>query len=169
MYDLTPGKRVRFFSYLGADNILGLEPDRFGWPRTALKHMSTDNNASTMFFVEAAEKDCFRLRWTQSVQGTSPAYLSWASAYRQLVPVISPSQYRPPANHWDWEDKGISPSSDGTLFRVDAVKDGNWFALNNLWRQEVLDIDHGITARNTLIYAFPWNGGDNQIWRTEAV
>lgn len=169
MYVLTPGTRVRFFSYIGADYILGAEPDKNGWPRTALKHVATDSDAGTTFTVVAAERDCFRLKWGRSLQGYNDVYLKWAPNYQQLTMTVAPIEYTAPGNLQDWIDKGLSPQCYATLFRVDPVKDGNWFALNDRTRQAVVDIDHGSGARNTKIFAWPWNGGDNQIWRTEAV
>jgi hypothetical protein len=161
MYVLTPGARVRFFSYIGGEYVLGIGPDRWGSPKTVLKHASTSNDHTTTFIIEAAERGCFRLKWGQDPR----QYLSWHNPYSQLWLSDYIGYHAPPSTG----QEEITPSSTISLFRVDAVKDGNWFALNDLERQHVLDIDHGYTGVDTLVYSWPWNGGDNQIWRTEAV
>jgi hypothetical protein len=157
MYVLTPGASVRFFSYLGADFVLGAAQDsRDHYYKTALKHLSNgNNNHTTTFIIEAAEQDCFRLKWAQNPK----TYLTWNSHTQKLIL----------SDYIGYRVGGIGTNAEVSLFRVDAVKDGNWFALNNLQRQSVLDLSGSITAENNPVISWQWNGGDNQIWRTEAV
>ena len=58
---------------------------------------------------------------------------------------------------------GHRPGQDpaDSLFAVDPVKDGTWFALNNRKHQAVLDISQSDTKENNVVIQFPWNGGDN--------
>jgi len=153
MFVLTNGARVRFFSFLGPDVVLGISgPKRDPHVgHSAVKHLSAGNKSHvTTFIIETAEDDTFRLKW-----GEHPKYhLSWMGNGQAL------------ALH---EALGHRPGQDpaDSLFAVDAVKDGSWFALNNRKHQAVLDISQSDTSENNIVIQFPWNGGDNQVWRTE--
>lgn len=53
-------------------------------------------------------------------------------------------------------------------FTIDWV-DGCWFALNNHDHSRVADVRGASSDERTPIVSFGWNGGDNQIWRAQAV
>jgi len=153
MYVLTNGARVRFFSFLGPDVVLGISgPKRDPHVgHSAVKHLSAGNKSHvTTFIIETAENDTFRLKW-----GEHPKYyLSWMGNGQAL------------ALH---EALGHRPGQDpaDSLFAVDPVKDGSWFALNTRKHQAVLDISQADSSENNVVIQFPWHGGDNQVWRTE--
>ena len=153
MYRLTNGARVRFFSFLGADIVLGISGPKKDphVGQSAVKHLSAGNKSHvTTFIIEAAGDDGFRLKW-----GEHPKfYLSWMGNGLALA-LHDALGHRP----------GQDPAD--SLFAVDAVKDGSWFALNNRKHQAVLDISQSDTTENNVVIQFPWNGGDNQVWRTE--
>lgn len=60
------------------------------------------------------------------------------------------------------------PQSYDKTFTIDWV-DGCWFALNNHDHSRVADVRGGSSDERTQIVSFGWNGGDNQIWRAQAV
>ena len=153
MYRLTNGARVRFFSFLSADIVLGIDGPKNDphSGKTAVKHLSAGNKSHvTTFIIETAEDDAFRLKWGDH----SKYYLSWMGNGLALA-LHDALGHRP----------GQDPAD--SLFAVDPVKDGTWFALNNRKHQAVLDISQSDTKENNVIIQFPWNGGDNQVWRTE--
>ena len=154
MYVLTPGARVRFISYLDIDVALGVNTPADKWtaPPTAVKRLSEGNRTDrTIFVIEVADNGAFRLRWAAD-QGQ---YLAWQAPYKQLWLIDKATALHP-------------RYCETSLFTVDAVKDGNWFALNNAQHTHVVDIDHGSTASGTAVFSWRWNGGDNQVWRSEA-
>ncbi len=157
MYVLTPGARVRFISYLNPDCILGATGSEFGTkPNNAvLKNLSTTNNSTTIWAIEAGVDGLFKVRWTQEKD-------SYLKSMGGLSPMLIGS------------DLSLVRTLKGEfskmgMFRADPVKDGNWFALNQYDGNRVMDVRGSSTAAGTQILSYPWNGGDNQIWRTELV
>lgn len=153
-----PGTRVRFHSYLGAEYILGVGVGPQNRLVTQLKHLSVDNNSETTFIVAPGEaQNCFKLTWGRDptmylVSEFVPRRQLWLTNQDNLV------------NYHGW-----NPSSAVSHFAIDPVKDGRWFALNNQYKTTVVDLAAGLTAHNTPIYFWPWNSGDNQVWRAEVV
>lgn len=157
MYVLTPGARVRFISYLNPDCILGATGSEWGHRTNnpVLKNLSTTNNSTTIWVIEAGVDGLFKVRWPQE----SDSYLRFMGGRMPMV--ICPDPSLPRTLKGEFSKMG--------MFRADPVKDGNWFALNQYDGEKVMDVSGCSTAAGTPIIAFPWNGGDNQIWRTELV
>ena len=116
-----------------------------------MKHLSAGNKTHvTTFIIEAAEGESFRLKW-----GEHPKYyLSWMGNGQPLT-LHDALGHRPGHDLAD------------SLFAVDPVKDGTWFALNSRKHQAVLDISQADTRENNAVIQFPWHDSDNQVWRTE--
>lgn len=147
----TPGHRVRFISYLNPDCVLGTKEYDNDLRRAALRNLSTNNNTSTLWFIQESIGGAFKIQWAYNPS----KYLHWMGSQESL---------------WIGEDPSRYPqSSYSALFRVDPVKDGDWFALNNYARDRVVDVAASNTAADTDILCWRWNGGDNQVWRTEIV
>lgn len=164
--ELCAGHRVQLVSYL--DEIyLGLHASRpsqlnardlmaysvgVGWD---------DNDAITLLASSAGhpvvegQEEFFTLSWAddpwlQDHPGSPKSCLAWTDDRFELTN----------AAHYD--------GTGQTGFCVDFV-DGCWFALNNVFRNRVVDIRESKRDRNTPIISFPWNGGHNQIWRAQKI
>lgn len=151
MINLSPGNTVRFHSYMNSDVVLGLQEDpgsnHSAWSTLVRRPSSFGVSNQTAFHVEAADGG-FRLRWL----GLGHYLLWWDPRH--------PLQAMEAGN-------AVRFYNTQTIFTYDAVEDGNWFALNNHNKTYVLDVAGLIQEPGTQILSWPWNGGVNQIWRTE--
>lgn len=154
MYVLTPGARVRFISGLNPDCVLGATGSNWGRTvnQTVLRNLSTTNNSSTEWIIEAGSDGLFKVKWVP--EGT---YLQFMSKLGPLLVDPDPAQ------------SSFEQFRKNALLRADPVRDGNWFALNRYDGDQVMDVRRSDTLAGTSVISFPWNGGDNQIWRTEEV
>ncbi len=105
--------------------------------------------------VVTGQETTFSLSWTDdpywpSHKGTPGSRLRWTG--------------------WQFDVSNAADRDDASggdmQFVVDFV-DGCWFALNNVFRNQVADIQGSSKHEKTPIIAFPSNGGHNQIWRAQ--
>jgi hypothetical protein len=148
------GGRLRLVSYLSTNDtkyVIGCVPmygtNRIEGYRTVLRPAANIND-DTATFILRTDPLGFRLYWAQDPKW----FLTWINTRINL--------------YLNWADNYLDHTY--SIFTVDSVKDGNWFALNNYNHQWVVDVDHSGTADNTKVISWEWNGGDNQIWRPES-
>ena len=116
MYVLTNGSRVRFFSFLGADIVLGIAGPKndphIGKSAGEASLRGQQVPCHDLHHREPPTDDAFRLKWGEH----SKYYLSWMGNGLALA-LHDALGHRP----------GQDPAD--SLFAVDPVKDGTWFAL----------------------------------------
>jgi hypothetical protein len=142
---------VRFISYLDPDVVLGGKIYEGSSPQTyecCVQRLSKNANDSTGFWVEQVG-DAYRFKWAANPL----RYLSWFNGPYHSAVLLDP----------------FSQNYSDVLCKIDPVKDGNWFALNHSDKDFVLDCYGSDTTVGNRCGAWAWNGGDNQIWRTETV
>lgn len=152
--DFSDGVIVRFVSRMDANVVIGysgLQVDGNGNVMDTMtvfaQHLPVDPQADNTRFVIRPTGDgvTFRLDLCDGPEG----WQVWGMEYEDYT-----------------EPLKVLPQNAGTAFRVDFVQDC-WFALNFADGSQVADIKECNPAQWTPIIMFPWNGGDNQIWRAE--
>lgn len=175
---------IRLVSYLDPDVALGVHASRPGWDMNDIEGSMTrcrtlnssvgvhkisagDPTFTSMLRASRRDGETFTLAWENdpfialnTEYGGKP-FLYWPSgdkyeAKGKQMLLSNPME----------QGEGANMVQNG--FTIDFV-DGVWFALNNPDHSLVADITESRTAESTAIVAFPWNGGQNQIWRAQTV
>lgn len=173
--EFSNGRRIRLVSRLDQDVVLGLHAS---WPprptgdgntflervmrsvspplnsSVSVHRLSLGSNETTVLRADAVDGG-FKLSWADQ----PGCYLFWTDGQFGLFD--------------DRSNTGVVASvlgaqSQDNVFTVDFV-DGCWFALNNRDHGRVADVRGGSSDERTPIISFGWNGGDNQIWRAQAI
>ncbi|RZJ47129.1 MAG: hypothetical protein EON87_01990 [Brevundimonas sp.] len=171
--EFSNGRRIRLISRLSSDVALGLhafwpaptggsgfigELSRLVAPAlnssVSAHRLSLGGNETTVLRADAIDGG-FTLSWADQ----PGCFLYWTDGQFGLFD--------------DRAGTGLVASIVGAqtydkTFTIDWV-DGCWFALNNHDHSRVADVRGGSSDERTQIVSFGWNGGDNQIWRAQAV
>ena len=149
IHEFTDGRKIRLHSGLGGGDLVfwfGMEE----WPKL---HSLNDGEArpDTVLTIEARpENGAFRL-FQRDRMGDHALRLIWRD---NMIGREYDDRYQP-----DHKDQ----------FTVDMLDGGCWFALNNLMRSRVFDVEYGEARAGARIIAWEWNGGANQRWRAQIV
>lgn len=166
--EFSDGHRIRLVSYLDPDISLGLHASRPG-QQNARDLMAysvgvgwSDYEDTTTLLASSAGRPV--------VEGQEQFFnLSWADdPWLQDHPDSPKSSLKWMDGQFEMTNAAHYDGTAETGFCVDFVE-GCWFALNNVFRNRVVDIRESRRDRNTPIISFPWNGGHNQIWRAQKI
>lgn len=171
--DFTDGMRIRLVSRLDPDVVLGVktatDPSRPGliFGETAeVQRLSTDDPSTSELTV-------FTTAPFPRELSPNSVLLLWCtpdgSGY--FYPLGFPTERGAPISMVDGvDDFQLRNDEDRRLAMPESTidfVDGCWFALNNYDRSMVADVYESGTTSGNQIICFPWNGGDNQIWRAQ--
>jgi len=149
-------------SYAGHELYLGVTVERAhpvsgGW----------DDNWAPLVTTSVAD-DC-SLWQLAGIQGTAGFYLTnkKAGALQEAVPE---AKHHFPSIRFGSEALSLYPLDSMEpefVLYADDVGDG-YVAINNHDKSRVLDVRGGNRTAGASIFAWPWNGGENQRWRVYA-
>ena len=161
--DFLNGTMVRFVSYIDPDIVLGLTAPRVQTYNNYLtnrgvgvRHRSKLGNSNEGVWMIASDQGT-GLPASECIPGFQIVSNAQSNLYltnieNNLYTALSDVQ---------------PPDVNCGFWFVDWVKDGTWFALNNKDHSRVFDISRSDTTEGNDVILFPWNGGDNQVWRAE--
>jgi len=150
---------IRLISYLNPDVAIGAFAGAIdGAYALGVRNVSAGEPEKTVFLVDNSPffgEELFALSWPAA----SNVNMFWADNGSTL----ELGAYYDSNGHVRI-DAHPDEDFDPTAFAVDFV-DGCWFALNDRTRNHVVDCSGSGTAETNPIVSWPWNGGENQMWR----